>query len=194
MAPSFRRLEEGWYTGRPSPEALKWAVARQHELDRIKPNDFRNFSNRRWQGFLAELAFARWLGEQGAEFEWNGGADPDPDLIVLDTGVSCKSRGFTSEWRPNFVVNMFERHRKHPEEQELFFTAVQRPSKSADVRSDRVLLLGGISHDEYFLKADEIQPGQQLNPYEIAENHVWNLECHELERPDEWLARLRNGD
>ncbi len=63
-------------------------------------------------------------------------------------------------------------------------TAFQRTS------ADRVLLLGGISHANYFWNAVEVRSGDRLNPYEVAENHVWNLERRELERPDDWLARL----
>jgi hypothetical protein len=42
--------------------------------------------------------------------------------------------------RADFVVNMFERHREHPDEQEVFFVAVQRPKVGRT--SGSVLLLG----------------------------------------------------
>ena len=184
----FRRIEHGWYRGTPGTDAIAWALAQETALDAVKPNDFVNFSNRRWQGFLAERAFDRWLEQLGVPRVWNGGADPDPDFVVAGVGTGLKSRGFTTSWRPNFVVNVFDRHRAHPEEVELFFTAVQRPKSGTTATA--VLLLGGLPQAEYFARATEVKPGEMINPLEVAKNHVWNLECRLLEPPDEWLARV----
>ena len=188
---SFSRLDEGWYAGTPSQEAIDWAVAMQNELDAVKSNDFENFSDLRWQGFLAERAFATWLEEREVAFTWNGGADSKPDFVVLGAGVGCKARSFTSAWGSNFVVNVFERHRGHTDENELFFAAVQRSSDTGSVSSPRVLLLGGIQRDDYFKRAIEVKAGEQLGPHKVAQIHTWNLECGDLETPDVWLARLR---
>src|SRR4051794_12033040 len=42
------RTDEGWYEGRPSEQTIAWAKEQEAVGDANKPNDFRNFSNRRW--------------------------------------------------------------------------------------------------------------------------------------------------
>jgi hypothetical protein len=185
----FRPTQEGWLRATPSEETLKWARRVEAEGDRTKPNDMLNFSERRYQGFVAERAFDTWLEHEQMSRVWNGQTDPKPDFELGLIGVGVKCCGSMRRWRPQLVVNVYERHREHPL-QELFFVGFEHPGA---VKRDgpTVVLLGGLPAEAYFARATFVRAGGQLNPRVIAENDVWNLQTSELQPPDEWLGRVR---
>ncbi len=194
-AATFRSTREGWLRATPSAETLEWAQWVLAEGDKSKPNDMRNFSNRRFQGFVAECAFHRWLERELVDHIWNGSTDPKPDFelgaagVGLPTGVGLKSCGSESAWRPSHVVNVYERHREHSP-QELFFVGFEQPG-AVRPNDPTVVLLGGLPAATYFKLAEFVPKGGMLNPIVRAENDVWNLRTRELEPPRQWLDRNR---
>ncbi len=185
----FSRTLEGWIRGTPSDETLEWALTVEAEGDRHKPNDMPNFSNRRFQGFVAERAFDRWLDEQRIEHKRNGETDFKPDFEIGPVAVGVKCCGSKKRWKPSFVVNVYERHRKHPLD-ELFFVGWEHRGAVNKTRST-VVLLGGLTAKEYFERATLVRVGEDLNPQTVAENDVWNLRTSELRPPEAWLEGIR---
>jgi hypothetical protein len=185
----FSHTLEGWLRGTPSDETLEWALSVEARGDRNKPNDMPNFSNRRFQGFVAERALERWLQQNHVEHVRNGETDFRPDFEVGPVAVGVKCCGSKKRWHPSLVVNVYERHRKHSP-QELFFVGWEHLGA---VRKDRptVILLGGITAKEYFEQATFVRVGENLNPQIPAENDVWNLPTRKLLPPGEWLERIR---
>lgn len=187
----FRATPEGWLRGVPSKETLDWARRVEAEGDKHKPNDMPNFSERRYQGFVAERAFDLWLTQERDEHIWNGQTDPRPDFELGPLGVGVKCCGSMRAWRPDLVVNVYERHRGHALH-ELFFVGFEHPGA---VKPDRptVVLLGGLPTEEYFQRATFVRAGEPLNPVVIAKNDVWNLPTAALQPPVNWLDRVRAG-
>lgn len=185
---SFHPTPEGWLRATPSDETLAWARRMEAEGDKTKPNDMRNFSKRRYQGFVGERAFDVWLRSLSVTHEWHGQTDAKPDFELGAVSVGLKSCGSKRAWRPDLVVNVYERHREHPL-RELFFAGFEHPGA---VKQDRptVVLLGGLPTETYFELATFVSKGEQLNPKVIAENDVWNLRTSKLEAPQVWLERV----
>lgn len=185
----FSRTPEGWLRAAPSDETLKWALAVEAKGDMHKPNDMPNFSERRYQGFVAERAFDRWLDQEDMRHNWNGDTDFKPDFELGPIAVGVKCCGSKRSWKPWLVVNVYERHRRHPLH-ELFFVGWEHPGA---VNRDRptVVLLGALAAEEYFERARFVRKGENLNRLVIAKNDVWNLPTSELQPPGEWLGRIR---
>jgi hypothetical protein len=161
------------------------------EGDRTKPNEMLNFSERRYQGFVAERAFDRWLEQERVSRIWNGETDPKPDFELGSIGVGVKCCGSMRSWKPHLVVNVDERHREHSP-QEWFFVGYEHPG-AVKPKQPTIVLLGGLPSGTYFERATFVEAGEQLNPAVIAENNVWNLPTSELQPPYDWLARIRLG-
>lgn len=141
-------------------------------------------TEKRWVGTLAELGVAAWLRRAGADFEHHGGIDSLPDFHVAGRGVGLKCRTATQEFRPSFVVNVFDHDIKHREQDgEFFFTAFVESSNT-------LLLLGGMSREEFVQRAFYVAEGELINPYRRAATSTWSIRADRLESPADWLARV----
>jgi hypothetical protein len=149
-----------------------------------------NFSERRYQGFVAERAFDLWLEQEQMECRWNGNTDPLPDFEIGQVGVGVKCCGSMQPWRSRLVVNVYERHREHALH-ELFFVGFEHAG-AVKPETPTVVLLGGLPKEEYFERATRIPAGGRLNPKVIAKNEVWNLPTADLQQPAQWLSRVRH--
>lgn len=161
----------------PSPEAMAWAKAEEARGDAEKSNGFKNFSERRWLGFLGEWYFARWLRMLGIPFQRHGGSNTSVDFVVRDRTVGVKCCGANGGFTDNHVVNVYERHRELSPEI-LYFVGhigLELPTT--------ILMLGSLAREEYFDQATFIPAGGKLNPVTVAENDVWNLPVGKLRPP-----------
>ncbi len=189
---SFKRTPEGWYKAVPSNETVEWAIQTTAAGDRTKPNNMLNFSKNRAGGLVAEKAFHLWLEERQVAHVWNGGTDPKPDFQIGSLRVGVKECGRNDKpWNPRLVVNIYHRHKPLPLD-EVFFVGYERITgkKTPEIDKERVVLLGGLTKDDYFDKATLVRKGGQINPDTPAQNDVWNLKTRLLEPPDKWLERV----
>lgn len=165
----------------PTEKALDWARKECCELDRVKPNDMPNFSERRYLGFLGEWYFARWLRERGVRFSRNGGADGLPDFTIRGLGIGVKTVGARGGFTERHVCSIYERHRQTGPTR-LFFVGhigLERPTS--------MVMLGGMWAGDFFRRATWVPKGARINPTTIALNDVWNLAIGKLWTPDAWL-------
>lgn len=138
---------------------------------------------------MAERAFDLWLEQERMEYRWNGNTDPRPDFEMGPVGVGVKCCGSMRAWRPELVVNVYERHREHALH-ELFFVGFEHPG-AVKREHPTVVLLGGLPKEEYFERAMCVPAGGKLNPKVTAKNEVWNLPTAALHPPADWLGRVR---
>lgn len=178
----MRPCENGWWEGFSTSQLRRWAVERQEQGDRDKPNDMENVAplQKRCRGFVAERLFHGWLAGR-VEFTPHGGTDALPDVEIASRRVGVRLCASHRQFQPNYLIYIFDRHKGLCDER--FFVGFEETTR-------RYLLLGGITETAFLARAEYVEAGTEMCAGFVAVEPVWKARAYDLETPADWLTRL----
>lgn len=182
-------ITDGLY-GRPWPnlvpdvEMKAWARKKIAVDDANKMNQLDNHADAatRADGYLGEAVMHAWLEAHRVQHHWNGGRDNMADFIIEGVEVAfrtCATRSTLSKL--NFIY-IFEAQAHGP--QQRFFGYINR-------ETGRVWLVGGITLDDFLLKARRYEVGEELQPGFVCRHPMLVRSVASLTAPAVWLEGLR---
>ena len=174
---------------KPELDLVRAAKAERARKDAIVGKGYRKGDiiphasrDRRWQGWLGEQMFARFLEENDIPHVFNGGVDDLPDFVIYGQNVSMKTcHGLMYS---DFFVFASARQ-KHHDIDWFFFSGYNS-------KENILNLIGALPKDEFYAKAQSQRRG---TTYATTHNRImpsdtFKLPARELTPVVEWLAQL----
>lgn len=180
--------QDDWIRGAVSQEIITEAKRMRAERDELYGNIFGEVdTDLRWVGEIGEICFDRWLQRHdGIKHQWIlEDAAGQPDFVIGQTTVGMKTVKRNVPMLPHYTAQITATHAGEPVDH-FFFACYE-------VKTQRLVLLGGITREDFLRKARYYGPGEHVHAaYIIRPGHeIYNIEVRWLVPPHEWLATIR---